>query len=77
MTITYEHGDGLYVNLTNRCNCRCTFCLRHNQGNGSIYADNLWLDHEPTREEALADLLSRNLEDYRELVYCSQPQSGD
>ena len=36
--------------------CACVFCLRHNGHKGSIYADDLWLDHEPTREEALADL---------------------
>ena len=57
-TITYEYGGGLYVNLTNRCDCACVFCLRHNGHKGSIYADDLWLDHEPTREEAQADLLS-------------------
>ena len=48
-TITYEYGGGLYVNLTNRCDCACVFCLRHNGHKGSIYADDLWLDHEPTR----------------------------
>ena len=28
MTITYEYEGALYVNLTNRCNCSCEFCLR-------------------------------------------------
>lgn len=69
-TITYEYHKSLYVNLTNRCNCRCTFCLRHNGAGGSIYADNLWLDHEPTPEEALEDLLQRNLPCYEELIFC-------
>ena len=27
-TITYEYGDNLYVNPTNRCNFNCEFCLR-------------------------------------------------
>lgn len=27
MTITYEYEDALYVNLTNKCNCNCEFCL--------------------------------------------------
>ena len=70
MTITYEYGGGLYVNLTNRCDCRCVFCLRHNGNKGSIYADDLWLEREPTREEALADLLSRDLKNYPEIVFC-------
>ncbi len=70
MTITYEYGGGLYVNLTNRCDCRCVFCLRHNGNKGSIYADDLWLEREPTREEALADLLARDLKSYPEIVFC-------
>ena len=57
-TISYEYEGALYVNLTNRCDCACVFCLRHNGHKGSIYADDLWLDHEPTREEALEDLLN-------------------
>lgn len=69
-TISYEYGQGLYVNLTNRCDCACVFCLRHNGHKGSIYSDDLWLDHEPDREEALRDLLSRDFSRYRELVFC-------
>ena len=69
-TITYEYGGGLYVNLTNRCDCACVFCLRHNGHKGSIYADDLWLDHEPTRREALDDLLKRDLASYPEIVFC-------
>ena len=60
-TISYEYEGALYVNLTNRCDCACVFCLRHNGHKGSIYADDLWLDHEPTRREALEDLLSRDI----------------
>ena len=70
MTITYEYEGALYVNLTNRCNCSCVFCLRHNGNRGSIYADDLWLDHEPTHEEILADFATRDLSQYRELVFC-------
>ena len=69
-TISYEYEGALYVNLTNRCDCACVFCLRQNGPKGSIYADDLWLDHEPTREEALRDLLGRDLAGYRELVFC-------
>lgn len=72
MTITYEYEDALYVNLTNKCNCNCEFCLRHGKAEGSIYTENsLWLEREPTRQEALDSFLSReNLCDYRELVFC-------
>ena len=70
MTITYEYEGALYVNLTNRCDCACVFCLRHNGHKGSIYADDLWLEHEPTVEEALADFRRRDLSQYREIVFC-------
>ena len=69
-TVTYEYEGALYVNLTNRCDCSCVFCLRHNGHKGSIYADDLWLEHEPTRQEALDNLLARDLAAYRELVFC-------
>ena len=69
-TISYEYGDSLYVNLTNRCDCACVFCLRQNGHKGSIYADDLWLDHEPSRQEALDDLLKRDLDSYPEIVFC-------
>ena len=42
MTITYEFGKSLYLNLTNRCPNDCVFCLRNNHDdvNGK---DDLWL----------------------------------
>jgi TatD family-associated radical SAM protein len=71
MTITYEYEGALYVNLTNRCNCACEFCLRNGKAQGSIYTeDSLWLEREPTREEALEDFLKRDLCSYREIVFC-------
>ena len=71
MTITYEYEGALYVNLTNKCNCNCEFCLRHGKAEGSIYTeDSLWLEREPTRQEALEDFLSRDVVAYREIVFC-------
>ena len=71
MTITYEYEDALYVNLTNKCNCNCEFCLRHGKAEGSIYTeDSLWLEREPTRQEALDSFLSRDIPSYREIVFC-------
>lgn len=71
MTITYEYEDALYVNLTNKCNCNCEFCLRHGRKEGSIYTeDSLWLEREPTRQEALDSFLSRDVCSYREIVFC-------
>ena len=68
MTATYRIGDGLYVNLTNRCPCACTFCIRQN--GGSAYgSDSLWLEREPTVDEVRASI-EASLGDCRELVFC-------
>ncbi len=69
MTITYPVNKGLYVNMTNRCPCACTFCLRHN-GDGVYGSDSLWLEREPTLKEICDSIDSRNLDDYNEVVFC-------
>ena len=69
MTITYQVRNAIYVNLTNRCPCACTFCLRTN-GPGVYGSDSLWLEREPTVEEAIATLLQWDFKAYPELVFC-------
>ena len=68
MTVTYRVGDGLYVNLTNKCPCACTFCIRQNAP-GVYGSDSLWLEREPTPDEVCA-AIERNLGDCTELVFC-------
>ncbi len=69
MTITYPVKRGIYVNMTNRCPCACTFCLRQNSD--SVYgSDPLWLDREPTVEEVCASLDDWDLSQYEEIVFC-------
>ena len=69
MVITYPVKSGLYVNLTNRCPCACEFCLRNNAP-GIFGSDSLWLEREPTVDEIIASIESRNLDDFTELVFC-------
>ena len=69
MTITYQVKRGIYVNMTNRCPCACTFCLRQNAP-GVYGSDPLWLEREPTVEEVCADLDKWKLEDFDEVVFC-------
>ena len=69
MVITYPLKSGLYVNLTNRCPCACTFCLRQNAP-GVFGTDSLWLEREPTVDEIIESIKSRNLDDFAELVFC-------
>ncbi|MGN0942018.1 MAG: TatD family nuclease-associated radical SAM protein [Selenomonadaceae bacterium] len=52
-----RHPDdkrGIYVNLTNRCTCACTFCLRTMKKMAESHT--LWLKKEPTVEEVEAGL---------------------
>ncbi len=69
MTISYEVGNNLYLNFTNKCPCACTFCIR-NHADGAYGSDPLWLDHEPTMEEIFADLNKRDMVKYSEVVFC-------
>ena len=59
---------GLYVNLTNRCNCDCVFCLR---GKKSMAAEaSLWLEREPTLEEVKAAFDAAPWQVVKEVVFC-------
>lgn len=69
MTISYEVGNNLYLNLTNQCPCACTFCIRNNS-DGAYGSDPLWLEHEPTMEEIRADLSKRDISAYNEVIFC-------
>lgn len=69
MTITYQVKNAVYVNLTNRCPCNCTFCLRHN-GPGVFGSGPLWLEREPTLEETIESLGQWDYERFREVVFC-------
>ncbi len=69
MCITYRVGNGLYVNVTNRCSNRCDFCIRNN-GDGAYGSDSLWLEREPTEQEILTSILSASAESYSEIVFC-------
>lgn len=69
MTILYKVHDNLYVNLTNKCPCACTFCLRQTRDSMGE-ADSLWLKREPSYEEIIADFANFDMDDYREVVFC-------
>lgn len=69
MVILYEIYDNLYVNMTNRCPCSCTFCLRQTRDemNGS---GSLWLEREPTVDEVKAEFDKFDIDKYKEIVFC-------
>ncbi len=69
MTILYSIYGNLYVNMTNRCPCACTFCLRNNgdELNGS---GNLWLEREPSVQEIKDEFDKFPPESYKDIVFC-------
>lgn len=69
MTIAYEVGKNLYLNITNRCPCACTFCIR-TMCDGAYGSDPLWLEHEPSLEEICTALDKLDVTKYAEVVFC-------
>ena len=69
MTVTYEGRNSIYVNMTNRCPCACTFCLRHNDDH-VFNSASLWLEREPTVSEVCESIDQWDLSSYDEVVFC-------
>ncbi|WP_337674322.1 TIGR04100 family radical SAM protein [Huintestinicola sp.] len=69
LTFVYNVHGNLYINLTNRCPCNCTFCIRHN-GDSAYGSDSLWLEREPTNEEVLAEFDKYSPDEFDEIVFC-------
>ena len=69
MTICYPIGNKLYMNITNKCPCNCTFCIRHN-GDSAYGSESLWLEHEPSFDEIMNDVIKYKLSDYEEIIFC-------
>lgn len=68
--IFYEYGGNAYVNLTNKCCLRCSFCIR-NQGDSVGSAGTLWYeDGDPGMDEIMKALEEFHLENYKEVVFC-------
>ncbi len=70
MSIAYTIKDSLYLNITNKCPCACTFCIRKN-GDNTVGADeSMWLSHEPSVDEVLNDIKRFDIKKYNEIVFC-------
>lgn len=67
--ILYRYKGNVYLNITNKCPCRCTFCIR-NTSESVGESDNLWLSHNPSFEEVKAAVDSFDFADCKEAVFC-------
>lgn len=64
--ITYQIRDSLYLNITNRCTNRCSFCIRFHSD--YVKGHNLRLSEEPGEKE-LRDAIG-DPSQYKEVVFC-------
>lgn len=69
MEILYKVHNNLYVNLTNKCPCACTFCLRQNTDHVGE-SGRLWLEREPSVDEVIAEFAKFDMNQYNEVVFC-------
>ena len=69
MVILYEVHTGLYVNVTNKCPCACTFCLRQEKDEMN-HSGSLWLEREPSVDEVKAEFEKFDMSKYKEVVFC-------
>ena len=67
--IIYTYAGSAYMNITNKCPCRCVFCIRSN-GDGLGSAESLWLKGDPTIEEIKAEIDNFDFSPYSEVVFC-------
>lgn len=67
--IIYTFKDNVYFNITNRCTCKCIFCIR-NEHDSLGDATALWHDHSPSFEEIKEAIDAFNFSSYTEAVFC-------
>ena len=68
LRIQPEGRRNLYVNITNECNCACTFCLRNMKKMAE--ESSLWLKEKPTLAEFKAALDEVPWDYIKEVVFC-------
>lgn len=67
--ILYVYKDKVYLNITNKCPCACTFCIRSKK-DAIGDATNLWLNHNPSFEEVKAAIDAFDFTGYNEIIFC-------
>lgn len=67
--IIYTYNNNVYLNITNKCPCACTFCIR-SKTKAIGEASNLWLDHNPSFDEVKKAIDGFNFSKCAEVVFC-------
>jgi TatD DNase family protein len=64
--IAYKIRDSLYLNITNRCTNKCSFCVKYHTD--YVKGHRLRLNHEPSEDEIKK--VVGNPADFKEIVFC-------
>ena len=64
--IAYKIRDNLYLNITNRCTNKCSFCIRFHTD--YVKGHNLRLEREPSEDEVKKEIGDPS--QYKEVVFC-------
>ena len=72
--IIYRYKNQVYFNITNKCPCRCTFCIRNTE-DAIGEASNLWFEQEPALEEIYKAIDEFDFSDCNEVVFCGYGQN--
>ena len=67
--IIYTYHNNVYFNITNRCTCKCVFCIRDEKDTLGE-AKEMWHDHNPSFEEIKAAVDVFDFAPYTEAVFC-------
>ncbi len=67
--IIYTYKNQVYANITNKCDCSCTFCIR-SQKDSVGDAETLWHKQDPTIDEIKAAIDAFNFTGFDEFVFC-------
>lgn len=67
--ILYTYKNQVYANITNRCDCSCTFCVRSLKDSVGD-SETLWHETEPTLDEIKQAMDHFDFTGYDELVFC-------
>ena len=61
-------NEKFYINITNKCPCSCTFCLR--QTKEMLENNSLWLKEDPTANQIIEELKTYDLSLVPEIIFC-------
>ncbi len=67
--IVYTYRGKVYLNITNRCPCSCTFCIRSN-GDGLGSAHSLWHKSDPSAEDITKAINEFDFSVFPEVAFC-------